>query len=132
MTNPESFYLKQTTQQLSTVTGYKEYRTGDDGIPVTDDLYFAFDEENTFTFTLLQDIEADVYDEKKGAVTGKKTLKAGDEVLYYSTDNERYALLKCSDGTICRVEVVFDDEEWCQTVNGIKLEELFEGLIYAG
>ena len=132
LTNPEDFYLKQTTQKLSTVSGYKEYRTGDDGIPVTDDTYFTFDEESTFTFTLLQDLEAEVYDEKKNTINGNKTLKAGDEVLYYSTDNERFALLKCSDGTICRVEAVYDSDLGYIAIDGVNIEEIFDGIIFAG
>ena len=45
LTNPERFYLQQTTQHLSTVTGYKAYHAGDNGVPVSDDKMFTFDEE---------------------------------------------------------------------------------------
>lgn len=80
----------------------------------------------------MQNIEVDVYDEKQGTVIGKKTLKTDDKVLYYATDGEKYALLKCSDGTLCRVECVFNDTDYYSKVNGIKLEELFDGTIFAG
>lgn len=132
LTNPESFYLQQTTQHLSTVTGYKAYHAGDNGVPVSDDKMFTFDEEKMITFTLLQGIELDVYHIEQNKVTGKKTLQPGEQVFYYATDNEKYALLKCSDGTLCRVECVFDDTDYYSKVNGIKLEELFDGIIFAG
>ena len=132
LTNPESFYLQQTTQHLSTVTGYKAYYAGDNGVPVSDDKMFTFDEEKMITFTLLQGIELDVYDIKQNKVTGKKTLQPGEQVFYYATDNEKYALLKCFDDTICRVEGGFDEDEYYYMVNGIILEELFDGTLFAG
>lgn len=132
LTNPENFTFQQTTQHLSTVTGYKEYFVGNEGVPESNDKMFSFNKEKMLTFTLLQNIEVDVYDEKQGTVNGKKTLKTNEEVFYYATDGEKYALLKCSDGTICRVECVFDNEEYYNKVNGIKLEELFDGIIFAG
>lgn len=132
LTNPGSFCMQQTTQLLSTATGYKEYYVGNNGIPVSDDKIFAFDEERFLTFTVLQDFEADVYDEKTDKVKEKKTLKSGEEVYYVGTDNEKYAYLKAVDGTLIRVEVVSDKESWKHTINGIDTEEVFEGLLYAG
>ena len=132
LTNPERFTFQQTTQHLSTVTGYKEYFVGNEGVPESNDKMFSFNKEKMLTFTLLQNIEVDVYDEKQGTVIGKKTLKTDDKVLYYATDGEKYALLKCSDGTLCRVECVFNDTDYYSKVNGIKLEELFDGTIFAG
>ena len=120
------------TQRLSTATGCKEYYVGNNGVPVSDDKIFTFDEEHILTFTMLQDFEADVYDEKIDKVTEKKTLKSGEEVYYVGTDNEKYAYLKSSDGTLVRVEVVLDKESWGYTINGIDTEEIFDGLFYAG
>jgi len=132
LTNPDSFYLYSITQCLSTATGCKEYYVGDNGMPVSDDKIFTFDEEHILTFTMLQDFEADVYDEKTDKVTEKKTLKSGEEVYYVGTDNEKYAYLKAADGTLVRVEVVLDKESWKHTINGIDTEEIFDGLFYAG
>ena len=101
-------------------------------MPVSDDKIFTFDEEHILTFTMLQDFEADVYDEKTDKVTEKKTLKSGEEVFYVGTDNEKYAYLKAADGTLVRVEVVLDKESWGYTINGIDTEEIFDGLFYAG
>ena len=132
LTNPDSFYLYSMTQRLSTATGCKEYYVGNNGVPVSDDKIFTFDEEHILTFTMLQDFEAYSFDEKADKVTGKKTLKSGEEVFYVGTDNEKYAYLKSSNGTLVRVEVVLDKESWRYTINGIDTEEIFDGLFYAG
>jgi len=132
LTDPGSFYLEKTTQILSTVKGFKKYHTNETGIPQTDEQWFRFDEESAFTFTLLQDMEVDVYDEKGDKITGTKALKTGDKVIYTGTDGETYGLLKCQDGTVCRMEYRFDDEKARMTVNGMVIEEVFEGIMYAG
>jgi hypothetical protein len=132
LTNPDSFYLYSMTQRLSTATGCKEYYVGNNGVPVSNDKIFTFDEEHILTFTMLQDFEADVYDEKTDKVTEKKTLKSSEEVYYVGTDNEKYAYLKAADGTLVRVEVALDKESWKHTINGIDTEEIFDGLFFAG
>lgn len=132
LTNPESFYLKTTTQILSTVSGYKEYAVDENGLPQTNDRWFTFDEEQMPTFTLLVDFEVEVYDEKEDKVIGTKTLMTGEKVLYIGTDNEQYGLLQCEDGSICRAEYRFDEELFQMTVNGQILEEVFDGIIFAG
>lgn len=132
LTSPESFYLGKTTQILSTVKGFKKYAISENGLPQSSDKWFKFDEKETFTFTLLADMQVDVYDEKEDKITATKTLKTGDKVVYISTDGEKYGLLKCQDGTVCRVEYRFDTEKYKMTVNGMTIEEVFEGIMYAG
>lgn len=132
LTNPESFYLGKTTQALSTAKGYKKYAVNEKGLPQSGDSWFVFEEEYAPEFTLLQKFDVDVYDKEGDRITSARTLKAGEKVVYISTDDEQYALLKCQDGTVCRVEYGFNDEEFCYMVNGIKLEELFDGIMFAG
>ncbi|MBO5408939.1 MAG: DUF4163 domain-containing protein [Clostridia bacterium] len=132
LTNPEAFQLERRTQHLSTVSGYKTYAVGQNGLPETRDLRFHFDDEQMLEFSLLQDFEAEIYDEDKETVTGNQILKQGDKVLYYSTDNETYAYFKQSDGTILRVQTVLDAEHYYHTIHGMKPEELFDGILFAG
>lgn len=132
LTNPESFYLQQTTQHLSTVTGYKLYYASENGMPVSNDKFFVFDEEATFTFTLISELTADVIDMKTGEITGTKTLKAGDEVLYIATDNENLGCLRCSDGDVILVETGYDYENYFRTIKGVDINEIFDGMMYAG
>ena len=64
-----------------------------------------------------------------GKNIGKTTLKTGDKVTYYRTDNESWADLKLSDGSIARVNVVCQDGR--RTVDGIDIEKVFDGIEYA-
>ena len=132
LTDPKHFYLTQTTQMLSTVSGSKEYEVSANGLPQTNARWFTFEEEYMPTFTLLVDFEVEVYDEKEDKVTGTKNLITGEKVLYFGTDNEKYGLLQCEDGSICRVEYGFDEDLFQITVNGQILEEVFDGIIFAG
>ncbi len=132
LTNPKSFYLGRITHSISTAMGYKEYYIGDDGLPTSDDELYKFDEENMVHLTLRTDFEADIYDEKNKTVDGTKQLKAGDEVLYCSTDGESYSFLKCKDGTIVRVEVKYNDGNYYYAIDGVDIYELFDGIFFAG
>lgn len=132
LTNPESFYIQRITQHISTASGYREYYVGKNGKPVSDSPMYVLEENDSLEFTLLQDLEADIYDEKTEKVNGKKTLKKGDKVIYCATDCEEYALLRAADGTLLRIQSVRDENEYRFTINGMKLEELFDGLFFAG
>lgn len=132
LTNPDSFYLQRITQHLSTASGHRKYSIDKNGIPVPSDPMYVFYEEGCIELTLLQDLEADIYDEGNNTVNGKKTLKEGDKVMYCATDCEEYALLRTADGTMVRVESAHDGDSYRFIVNGIKLEELFDGLFFAG
>jgi len=132
LTNPESFYLQRITQHLSTTSGHKEYYVGKNGVPVSDDKMFMFDEEDMHTFTLLKDLDADVFDPKSEEITGSRTLKAGETVLYCGTDGERYGYLKCYDGVMLRVDTVRAKDSYYYTIDGINIEEWFDGLFFAG
>lgn len=131
LTNPENFCLQTTTQHLSTVSGYKKYSIGNNGLPASDEEYFMFDEEKAPTFRLLQDIETESYDEEKGTVNGKVILKKGSEVVYIGTDGERYALLSSESG-VCRIETEADTDGPFYKINGISVDEVFDGIVYAG
>lgn len=128
LTNPEEFLLDTRTELLSTISGHKTYSVGADGMPVTKDELYVFDME--LTFTLLQPLEVSIVDEKSGEVTGKRTLDAGTEVIYYRTDDESIADLKLPDGSIGRITI--DSKEWPRTINNISIEEIFENLLFAG
>ena len=131
LTNPDEFAIETSTMILSTVSGYKNYYVSESGLPKTDDLLYGFSDERILQLRLLKDLEVDVYDEQSGSVKGTKVLKNGDTVLYYATDNLKYAYLKCSDGTKCRVECGHDSM-FNFKVNGFSVDEIFDGIVFAG
>jgi len=131
LTNPDSFYIDNRTDLLSTVTGYREYFVSSNGVPETNDKVRKFEDGHMISFKLLKDFEVDVYDEENDEIKGKKTLKSGEKVLYWATDDIKYGYLKCADGTICRVEGGHDSS-YKFKVNGFSIEEVFDGVIFAG
>ena len=57
-------------------------------------------------------------------------VKAGEQLTYYRTDASLYADLLLKDGRIVRVELEWD-EGWC-LINGVYVEEVLDGIVYAG
>jgi len=132
ITNPESFYLERITHHLSTGQGYKEYRVGANGLPKSDDKIFKFG-KNMTEFTMLTSLEAKVYDEKKDKVTNDtKKLKKGETVFYYGTDNEKLGYLMTEDGEVLQVETTHDEDNFLYKIDEISIEEIFDGVFYAG
>jgi len=130
MYDPYNMILEQTTHAFSSVKGSKKFRLTEDGKFVTDDTLLKFKQEDMITFTVKKEIEADVCDINTNEISGKRMLKSGEKVLYYSTDAEKYGYLKCEDGTICRMEYGFDEKLFDYTVNGYAINSIFEGVIY--
>lgn len=130
LVDPSKFCMDVRTNMLSSVTGYAEYGFGSSLMPERKNKMLTFDEECIYTLTLLQDMRADIYDVVFGQVKGTVKLSKGDKVRYYSTDNERYVYLMLKDGTIVRKEIM--QNEWVWRIDGILIEDLFEGMFFAG
>ena len=79
---------------------------------------------------MLRDMETDIYNKATDQTKGSRVLKKGEKVLYYSTDNEKYVYFQCKDGTICRNEVKHND--YPATIDGVDINDLFEGMFFAG
>lgn len=125
ITDPQNFILDTCTYLLGTAYGYDSYHVGADGMPEQEHDWYLI--ENLTEFTMLRDLTLPVVDEE-GIVTGKTEVKTGDMVIYYRTDGESWADLFLSDGSIARVTPVY--EEWCWTVDGVSIEEVFDGIMF--
>ena len=117
------------TDLMSTISGYKNYTLGSNGMPETEDKIYIFQYE--LTFTAKKDIETQAVDSTTYEETGETvTLKKGDKVVYYGTDDKEYGYLKLESGKIVRVKTTSRD--WVKYINGKKVEKLFDGIIFAG
>ena len=125
LTDPQSLILDSYTQVLGTALVYDTYHVGTNGLPEREGSWYTVC--NRRELTLLKNLSASVVGED-GKVTGKTELKAGDKVIYYRTDGETRADLKLSDGSIVRVNPLCKDGEW--TLDGMMLEEVFDGIIF--
>lgn len=127
LTDPDNFVLDTRTYLLGTADGHDTYHVDADGLPVkaTDWYIINYNSE----FTLMQDLTVPVVNEA-GYVNGEYDLKKGDKVVYYRTDGEEWGDVILPDGRIGRVITGRDD--WMITVNGVYVEDVFDGLIFAG
>lgn len=126
--DPGSFKLDTKTDVLSTVTGVREYFADNHGIPSPKKDWYLFDSNNQPTLTLLEDVKASQLD--NGTESGSITLKKGSKVLYCGTDNKKTAYLALDDGT--RAAVKIDSYDWPRTIDGASIEDLFDGIMFAG
>ena len=128
LTDPEHFTLATITYLLGSVYGYDTYHVGSDGKPVKESDWYWFDQ--TTKFTLLRPLTVTIVDED-GKEYGEETLQKGDTVIYYRTDydddGESIADLLLPDGRIGRV--IIDTSNWSM-IDGVKVEDIFDGLTY--
>lgn len=127
-TNPEEFILETRTEYFSTVSGYKTYSVGSNGMPKSNDTFYTL--HTGLTFTLRKPLKVTVIDEKTCEALETKTLEPGTKLDYYRTDNETYGDFRLQDDTVVRVSL--DSTQWPRTIDGVNLEDIFEGLLFAG
>ena len=126
MTDPNNFYADYRTDILGTTHIHTLCSVGPDGMPKAYSDVFEFG--NKFELTLKQTLVADTVSED-GEKTGSMTLNPGDVVKAYRTDDDKYVDLLTKDGVIIRINVT---NVYPYEVNGIQMDELFDGIIYAG
>ena len=127
LTDPYHFKLDTRTWVVGTNDGCRTYYIGEDGYSYPYEDYYTFD--NTFDFTVLKDFEVDIVDES-GIVEKTAAVKKGEKVRYYRTDTSSYADFILPDGRIGRAELEWP-EGMC-SIEGVRVEELFDGVVFAG
>lgn len=126
-TDPSDFILDVRTDMLSTISASRHYRTSADGSPEPVGEFFEFGWP--LTITVKQDFETSFVDEN-GADLGTGTVPAGTELTLIRTDDENWTDARLSDGRIARIYVIQDT--WPRTVDGKAIDDLFDGLLFAG
>ncbi len=125
-TDTEEFWMDSRLDALSTVYGTKSYHIGADGTPVANEDAFMLC--SRLELTARMDVEMKLVDED-GFEVGSTVVPAGSVCEYYRTDNRTWADFILEDGSIGRVEIT---TEWPMTVNGVELDSVFEGTVFAG
>ena len=125
--NPDYFYIRKRMDLISTFDAVRPCTINEKGeiVPLREGFAPAYD----FVLTSKKELTFDTVD-ASGTITGSKTIPAGTEYSIYLTDDEKYVDMKLSDGTIVRVNV--ETGSWPHTINGEDLEELFDGIMFAG
>ena len=127
LTNPYDFKMDVRTWVIGTYDGYVRYSIGENGYPEPYNRYYTF--EQMPEFTVLKEFEVNLLDEN-GNVNGSTKVKAGETVSYYRTDASEFVDFILPNGRTGRADLEWD-AGFC-SIDGTGVEELFEGVIYAG
>ncbi len=127
LTNPYSFKMDSRTWCVGTYDGYQTYGLGEDGFPLNYEGYYTF--VNMPEFTVRKDFPVQIVNEF-GEVLETTVVKAGELVKYYHTDSATFADFILSDGRVGRAALEWLDSGY--SIDGNAVEELFDGIIFAG
>lgn len=128
MLDPENFMLGTRMNLMSTYSAQKPYKVGSDGMPEALTDYYSI--HVSFNLTTLQALTAEKVDAETGELTGEQgEIPAGTECTLWRTNGVDTVDIKLEDGSAYRFHI---DMEGPITVNGVKLEEAFEGYQFAG
>ena len=129
LTNPLDFILDTRTDLLSTQTICRHFYAGNEGKPepLAENEWYGFSWPRELTAKA--EFTAVTVDEN-GEEGEPVTVPEGTVLSFYRTDDEDYVDMKLTDGSLARLYVV--TESWPHTVDGKDIEELFEGVLFAG
>lgn len=132
-TVPDDMTLYTYIYKLGSYCGFKKYRVGVDGVPVTDDKEFTFTNmyiPNMYGYTLTSTAEL------KLDINGKQeSFPAGTDFHASASDDETYVVLELDDGRRGRLSVRQDEYSMLvQDASGayVPEEQCFESIPYAG
>jgi len=128
LTDPENMYYAEVGNLLGTYTCYGRYVVGPDGLPQFADNDYAINwgSENV---TSLKDIKVTVLDEN-GNETGDETVPAGTHFVPVRTDNKSYVDCTIDDNRTVRLK--YTKTDYPIEIDGTSVDDLFDGLVYAG
>ena len=132
MIDPSKFALGTRMQLMSTYSGRRFYKVGEDGMPAP--LTDLYEIDADITLTTLVPVKAEVVDLSKEEATGEeKEIPVGTKLNFWRTNGTDTVDFRTDDmesGEAFRVKVETGDDG--QTVNGIKLQEAFAGTVFGG
>lgn len=131
-TSPVDIYVGDIIQIFTTHTGIAgAYIDADGKLVITDDYYYAYQYGGSNTITCKKSVKADVIDKDTfETITEGVTVSSGDKFSVYGTKGEDTVDLMGADGKLYRFNIKSDD--WPQTIDGVDIEELFDGIMFAG
>lgn len=129
--DPSKFALGTRMQLMSTYSGHRFYKAGEDGMPAP--LTDSYEIDADITLTTLVPVKAEVVDLSKEEATGEeKEIPAGTKLNFWRTNGTDTVDMRTDGmevGEAFRFKVETSDG---QIVNGIKLDEAFDGTMFGG
>lgn len=130
--DPSKFALGTRMQLMSTYSGRRFYKAGEDGMPAP--LTDLYEIDADITLTTLVPVKAEAVDLLTEEPTGEeKEIPAGTKLNFWRTNGTDTVDFRTDDmetGEAFRIKVETGDDG--QTVNGIKLQEAFDGTVFGG
>ena len=129
--DPSHFALGTRMHLMSSYSGRRFYEAGEDGMPAPLTDYYEI--EADITLTSLVPLTAEAVDPETGETTGEeKELPAGTKLRFWRTNGTDTVDLRTEDVDSAEVFRFKVETEDGQTVNGVRLEEAFDGTVFAG
>lgn len=131
--DPSGFMTMNRTDLLSTYSVMHMCHVGKDGLPESDeDMYWAdFSNYTDFRLTALREIKAEVRESGDGDFS-EGVIRKGTKLVPYQTDGQDTVILKDDKDKQYKVTVSYDDDGWRQFVDGEYIEDIFDGVMFAG
>lgn len=127
LTSPQRLILGTKIELLGTLTGVKDYSIGSAGMPETGDEQYRVYADTTLTAKT--DFATAGVDPATGrGLNSAVKIAAGTRMFYHRSDGAGYVDMMSEDGQCCRMYV--SGKGRSQTVNGMPVEQCFDGLIY--
>ncbi len=131
MQSPQSFLVECVEQRMGTLHYTMECRVGSDGMPEETGAFRYYTLAPDFTFAALQDIKAVTVSEG-GVELGEGVIPKGTGVHPYRTTGEDWIDVQAGDEIF---RLTFEKPakgDWCETVGGVRVIDLFEDIVFAG
>ena len=156
LTDTESFIGETRGEVLSTFSGSKEWRIGKNAVPEAKEERYRVSSDHIIH--CLKDISCEEVDEK-GNVKQEATIPSDSYLLFIYSDTQSFVDVRIIDekdveketwgdygmgynlkdkslkdykGPCYRITVDLDKEDWERSVDGERIDELFEGMLFAG
>ena len=133
LTDPENMSFGTKYDIFGSMIAVGKYRVGKDGLPEKKDNIYTIDWFWTDHVKSKEDLTLDVVDENGEIVSAGETIKKGETFmpLKMKDDNGKVSLYaKLGDGRIVRLD--YSSTKYPAEVDGRSVDDLFDGLQYAG
>ena len=130
LTDPGALLLKRHCDLMSTYDVTMHCHLSKSGKPESERDWF--DVPAGHVLTALREMEFPLIDAESGRETGQRgTIPTGAQVTMARTDCQSFVDLAW-EGALYRAYVTVDENGWPQYIDGVELEECFDGTMFAG
>lgn len=124
LTSPSAFTLGTRIRYLGTLTGIKTYSVGLDGMPATDDAYYAL--SGAAPLTLKSQLVTATIDAAGSGTFAAATINPGTRMSFLRSDGAGAVDMVTDTGVYCRLYV--SGNPGAQNVNGMPADSVFDGI----